>query len=225
MANLGDRRLIAVVGVLAGLIGGTITAAVNYALQEKSREAAQLDLQRTEAYLNYWKTNTRWDEILSILGRITKESGAYTKEDTANSPVIDDFCFNLTVLSQADWPSTWPSDAKVRLEALCEEYFILRHEVSSSRDSIAVYGSDEVLASLAINQRAIYAAKGDTQEGPLAKIKARSYAELILAMRRDRIPSSVSLDDILAVICGTSVSCLGSSDNSYLKGSSSNSNN
>ena len=224
MANPQGKGLIAVVGLLAALFGGGITAGLNYVFETESREAAELSSRRTAAYLNFVTTKDKRDAASATLRRVVNDIATATNTDSSEVQYLSNVCDKLVWQLEESFPN-WPANVKLRVKKKCEEYRTLRNELFILRDTLAIYGSDQVLESLAKNERALYLRNSleSSTEKQLAQMKARdTYAKLILQMRQDRIDqngSSITFNDLVAVICGLSLPCLGSEDASHLKGS------
>lgn len=221
MANLQGKGLIAVVGLLAALFGGGITAGVNSALESREREAAEISSRQTEAYLNFIITKDKQDVAYDTLRRVVNHIATAANTDSSEVQDVFDVCDKLVWQVDESFPN-WQADVKLRVKRKCEEYFALRNELFIVRDTLAIYGSNQVLKSLAQNERALYLRTGleSSTEKQLARMESRNaYAELLRQMRQDRMDqngSTITLDDLVAVICGNSLPCLGSNDASHL---------
>jgi hypothetical protein len=210
MATVPGKGLIAIIGLLGALFGGGITASFSYLFESMSRDATELDSRRTDAYLNFITTRAKQaDAYLRI--KIAVEQAAKPNETKASmvSNIID-VCRRLIEHEKA-FPN-WSTDVKLQIRIVCEEEGVLRNKLYAIRDTVAIYGTNQVIEHLAKHERARH-------RDPNSKNARDSYAKLILKMRQDstdRNNSSVNLNDLLAVICGSASPCLGYKDTSYL---------
>lgn len=211
-----------VILVFGGFLGTLGTIAVESVVESIEREAIELAKRRTEVYLNFIRFK---NDRLRYSGRIKyyvrsfdkPEEPAKESEDPAKEFDTSNECTKLEKHEKSKW-----SEDQIRIvRDLCKEWRDARRSEYDTRDKLVLYGSSGVLKALATNEREIYRrsklGKDDEEAGVLS---ANSYAELLLAMRKDGIEEDkdeIKIRDILAAICGQADPCLGYKEPSYLK--------
>ncbi len=188
------KRLIAIIGAVAALVGGSVAVGVDYFLGERARVASELSARRAEAYLDFLSTRNRLHDIVRTLRMVA---------DGHHEP-MSKFCFEaLWQPERVEALRNKPELTKTRAAKTCEEYFAVHQRLVRSRDILTIFGSDSVLKSVASNDRAVR-----RDESGLC-----SYLDMIVQMRRDNTDhsdASTTNDDLLAVICAGQEVCFGS---------------